>query len=120
LIEPAIALSIAYVGAVAAIGRGAQHGAWLAFGFGLVHGFGFAAALAESLGAGSRLQLSSLLAFNLGIELSQVALVLLALPLLAALSAGRMGPLFTRTLACAVTAAGGYWFVGRSADLLIG
>ena len=49
----------------------------VAFGFGLVHGFGFSFALRETLQfAGSHL-LTSLLAFNVGVELGQL-LVLVA------------------------------------------
>jgi hypothetical protein len=55
---------------------------WLAgFCFGLVHGFGFAGALSElGLPAGARLL--SLLGFNLGVEIGQVAVVALVLPVL--------------------------------------
>ena len=51
----------------------------LAFGFGLVHGLGFAGALA-ALGLPPQAFLLSLLAFNLGIELGQLAVVALFLP----------------------------------------
>lgn len=84
-IEPAIALTIAYVGLINLTARGRHHGAWLAFGFGLVHGFGFAGALAQSAAThsiqGTQLLLS-LASFNLGIETLQVALVLLVVPVL--------------------------------------
>ena len=54
----------------------------IAFGFGLVHGFGFSFALRGSLQfAGSHL-LTSLLAFNVGVELGQVLVLLLAIPVL--------------------------------------
>jgi hypothetical protein len=56
----------------------------LAFGFGLVHGFGFAGALGEiGLPRGTRLE--ALLGFNLGVELGQLAIVAVLLPLLAVL-----------------------------------
>lgn len=56
--------------------------AWLvAFGFGLVHGFGFAGALSElGLPVGGRV--AALLGFNLGVELGQIAVVALVLPVL--------------------------------------
>jgi hypothetical protein len=59
---------------------------WLfAFGFGLVHGFGFSFLLRESLQfAGSHL-ITSLLAFNIGVELGQLLIVLVAAPALALL-----------------------------------
>lgn len=80
LIETAIALSIVVAGLRLryAISRPA---AWIAFGFGLIHGFGFANVLGDlQLPAGS-LALS-LFAFNVGVELGQCAIVLLALPLI--------------------------------------
>lgn len=55
---------------------------WLVgFGFGLVHGFGFAGALSE-LGLPPGARLASLVGFNLGVELGQVAVVALVLPVL--------------------------------------
>jgi len=54
----------------------------MAFGFGLVHGFGFSFALRETLQfAGSHL-LTSLLAFNLGVELGQLLVLALLIPAL--------------------------------------
>jgi hypothetical protein len=83
-VEPAIALTIAYVGLSNLLGW-SRHGAPIAFAFGLVHGFGFAGALAQSLdGAqiGGSAWLIDLAAFNLGIEVFQVGLVLVAVPLI--------------------------------------
>ncbi|MDI1253739.1 HupE/UreJ family protein [Thermomonas sp.] len=55
---------------------------WLVgFGFGLVHGFGFAGALSE-LGLPTGARLASLVGFNLGVEIGQMAVVALVLPLL--------------------------------------
>ncbi|HEY1077054.1 MAG TPA: HupE/UreJ family protein [Fontimonas sp.] len=54
---------------------------WLvAFGFGLIHGFGFASALSE-LGLPDGSRLISLLAFNLGVETGQLAIVAGLMPL---------------------------------------
>jgi hypothetical protein len=54
--------------------------AWLAFGFGLIHGFGFAGALSE-IGAEGLPWWQTLLAFNLGVEAGQLAIVAAFLPL---------------------------------------
>jgi hypothetical protein len=56
---------------------------WLiAFAFGLVHGFGFSFLLRDSLQfAGAHLA-TSLLAFNIGVELGQLFVILLAIPVL--------------------------------------
>ena len=57
---------------------------WVTFGFGLIHGFGFAGVLAEMDLPASQFGWA-LLQFNLGLELGQLALVLLVVPLLFAL-----------------------------------
>src|SRR5690606_14566583 len=62
---------------------------WLALGFGLVHGLGFSGVLAE-LGLPARARVLSLLAFNVGIEIAQLAFVAALLPPLAWL-AGKPG-----------------------------
>jgi hypothetical protein len=53
----------------------------ITFGFGLLHGAGFASVLSE-LGVAANQQWLSVLAFNIGVEIGQVVIVLLALPLL--------------------------------------
>ena len=77
-IEPAIALSIVYVGAdnllVSAGGRDTR--AWIAFAFGLIHGFGFANVLRE-MDLPSRALGWTLFAFNVGVEIGQVGFVAL-------------------------------------------
>lgn len=54
----------------------------LAFVFGLVHGFGFSSALRDSLQFAGPHLLTSLLAFNVGVEVAQVAVLLVAVPVL--------------------------------------
>jgi hypothetical protein len=86
LVEVLIAVSIAWMALenMAATGTtGKLERRWLlAFGFGLIHGFGFAFALKESLQfAGKHLALS-LLSFNVGVELGQIAVLLATVPLL--------------------------------------
>ncbi len=54
----------------------------IAFGFGLIHGFGFSFALRQTLQfAGSHL-LTSLLSFNIGVELGQLFVLVLLIPVL--------------------------------------
>ncbi|WP_289451872.1 HupE/UreJ family protein, partial [Klebsiella pneumoniae] len=66
---------------------------WLvALTFGLAHGFGFASVLAD-LGLPRDTLLISLVAFNLGVELGQLAIVAAALPLIYALCRWRHYPL---------------------------
>ena len=88
---------------------------WLVtFGFGLVHGFGFSFALRRTLQfAGSHL-LTSLLSFNIGVELGQLLVLLLFIPALAALFrfvvAERVG---TVILSALVTHTAWHWMTER-------
>lgn len=85
----------------------------IAFAFGLVHGFGFAGALGE-LGLPDNNRLLALLAFNLGVELGQLAVVGLLLPLLFALRHRAWYPRIVLPLvSLAIAALGGYWLVER-------
>lgn len=80
-VEPAIALTIIAVAVVNIATRGARpHRPWLVFAFGLLHGFGFAGALAEA-GLPSHDVPWALGAFNVGVELGQLGVVLLLWPL---------------------------------------
>jgi hypothetical protein len=60
------------------------HGWPLAAAFGLVHGFGFAGALAEVIEGGA--SVASVGAFNIGIEMAQVAVALATVPVLYAVT----------------------------------
>lgn len=112
LVEGVIALSI-----VAAAGenllskgeRGAQVRAMYAAGFGLVHGFGFAGALGE-VGLPQEVLGWALAGFNIGVEIGQLAIVAVVIPLLAFI--GRR-ELVVRYGSMAIMAAGLYWTVTR-------
>lgn len=87
----------------------------LAFVFGLIHGFGFAGILTEMELPTARLA-AALLGFNVGVELGQLAIVVLAWPVLRVLLGG---PAPRRLLvvqggSAAVLAAGLYWFGSRA------
>jgi len=82
LVETLIAASIVTMALENLVGTTARRRWIAAFVFGLVHGFGFAFALRESLQfAGSHL-VTALLAFNVGVELGQLAVLLALVPLL--------------------------------------
>jgi hypothetical protein len=84
LVETLIAVSIVYMALENIVGPRIERRWLIAFGFGLVHGFGFSFALGESLQfAGSHL-LAALLAFNVGVELGQLLVIAIAVPVLAA------------------------------------
>ena len=80
LIEPAIALSVVAAALNNLLGWAALRRWQLAFAFGLVHGFGFANVLVD-LGLPSDQLAIALGGFNLGVELGQIAIVLVFLPL---------------------------------------
>ncbi len=117
LIEPAIALSICYVGVDNLLRRpdAPDRRAWIALVFGLVHGFGFANVLRE-MELPSHLLGWSLFAFNLGVELGQLAIVIVVAGLLAWIR--RAAPAAGRWIviggSMAVIWAGFYWFVERT------
>lgn len=83
LIETLIAISILYMALENIVGVTSVQRRWMvAFGFGLVHGFGFSFALRQTLQfAGSHL-LTSLLSFNIGVELGQILMLVLFIPAL--------------------------------------
>lgn len=81
LVETLIAASIVYVAAANILGLAGDR--WfLAFAFGLVHGFGFSFALKETLQFAGAHLVSSLAAFNIGVELGQILAVALMAPAL--------------------------------------
>jgi hypothetical protein len=80
LIETLIAISIFYMALENIVGGNIERRWIITFGFGLVHGFGFSFALRETLQfAGSHL-LTSLLSFNVGVELGQILVLALLIP----------------------------------------
>jgi len=115
VIEPAIALSIVYVGADNLLARGGRDmRAWIAFAFGFIHGFGFANVLREM--DLPRLALGwSLFSFNIGVEIGQLLVVVVVASVLAGLRS--RSELVGRRIAFAgslvVIAAGAFWFIQR-------
>jgi len=115
IIEPAIALSIVYVGFDNLLVKGGRDmRAWIAFTFGFIHGFGFASVLRE-MGLPARALGWSLFSFNIGVEIGQLLVVALVASALAWLRS--RSETLGRQLAFAgsmvVIAAGAFWFVQR-------
>ncbi len=82
LVETVIAASIVYMALENIVSPGLRR-RWMAvFGFGLVHGFGFAYALRDMLPFGGDHLVVSLLAFNVGVEIGQLLVVLVCVPVL--------------------------------------
>lgn len=82
LVELLIAVSIVYMALENIVGSNVQRRWMITFGFGLVHGFGFSFALRDSLQFAGDHLLTSLLSFNIGVELGQLLVLILAIPLL--------------------------------------
>ncbi|MFT5365340.1 MAG: hypothetical protein ACI8V2_000277 [Candidatus Latescibacterota bacterium] len=114
IVEPLIAVSIVYVG-VENLLRDPQRRWILTFVFGLIHGFGFAGVLRETgLGTEGLALIVPLFSFNLGVELGQIAVAVVVLPLILKM---RHWSGFIRyglpALSGMVALMGGYWFVMR-------
>ncbi len=121
--EPAIALSIVFVGIENLFAQRRRRGdrrVILAFGFGLIHGFGFASVLAD-FGLPEGALGWSLAAFNVGVEIGQACIVFVVAPSLLALTS--RNPIVARRViylgAISIIVAGGYWFVERVAGIVI-
>lgn len=117
-VEPAIAASIVFVGLENLFRRGEEpKGRWaLTFAFGLIHGFGFASVLKElGVGRGGQGLAMPLFTFNAGVEVGQIAVAAIVLPLVWKL---RKNEKFVRVgvplLSAVVAVAGLYWFLERT------
>jgi hypothetical protein len=87
LIETLIAVTIVYMALENIIGSNIERRWIISFAFGLVHGFGFSFALRESMQFAGDHLVVSLLAFNVGVEIGQLAVLLVLIPALALLFA---------------------------------
>jgi hypothetical protein len=118
LIEVLIALSILYMAFENIVGPKLERRWLIAFGFGLVHGFGFSFALRDSLQFAGTHLVTSLFAFNAGVELGQLFVLALAIPALALLFRyvvkERMG---TILLSALVAHTAWHWMIDRGAVL---
>jgi hypothetical protein len=128
LVETLIAMSIVYMALENIVAPALQRrstGSWrpelvegrrwvITFAFGLVHGFGFSFALREQLQLAGSHVLTSLLAFNVGVELGQLLVLVLLIPALDLLFryaiAERMG---TVVLSAFVAHTGWHWMIDR-------
>jgi hydrogenase/urease accessory protein HupE len=116
VVEPLIAASIVFVGVENIVRRGEPGWRWaLTFALGLVHGFGFAGALKEAgLGSSGAALLVPLFSFNFGVELGQVGIAVILLPLLWKLRDLPAFDKYGRTiLSAAIALAGLWWLVTR-------
>ena len=123
LIETLIAASIVFMALENIVsayqGTSNTNRRWMvAFGFGLIHGFGFSFALRQTLQFAGAHLLTSLLSFNIGVELGQVLVLLISVPLLELLFrrvlTERLGIIMISAL---VAHTGWHWMMDRGAQL---
>jgi hypothetical protein len=120
LVETLIAVSLVYIALENVVSPALLRRWTIAFGFGLAHGFGYAVAMRDTLQfAGSHL-VSSLLSFNVGIQIAQVIVLLLIIPALDVLFrvavAERVG---TIVLSAFVAHTGWHWLLERGGRLML-
>ena len=119
LIETLIAMSIVYMALENIVGTSNVHRRWIiTFGFGLVHGFGFSFALRQTLQFAGSHMLTSLLSFNIGVELGQLLVLMILIPVLDGLFrfvvTERMG---TIILSAIVAHTAWHWMIDRGTIL---
>lgn len=119
IVEPIIALSISFV-ALTSVFFGHRH--WIGdmkaklimvFAFGLFHGLGFAGLLQE-IHVPDEKFISSLFAFNIGIEVGQLVTVCIALPLIFLGRKKLWYPYVVKTAAILIGALGIFWAIQRA------
>jgi len=116
LVEVAIAASIVYV-AAANLRKNAgnpprDHRRRVTFFFGLIHGFGFASMLTAA-GLPPQNVFTPLLSFNLGVEVGQLAVVVVIVPLITWAAASRASGRIRTIGSWAIIAAGLFWILQR-------
>jgi hypothetical protein len=118
LIETLIAASILYMAVENIVGAKIDRRWIVTFGFGLVHGFGFSFLLTQRLQFAGDHLLTSLLAFNVGVEIGQLLVLAVALPVLALLFrhvvSERMG---TIILSAFIAHTAWHWMIQRGEAL---
>lgn len=118
LIETLIAISIVYMAIENIVRKRIEHRWMMAFGFGLIHGFGFSFALEQTMQFAGSHMLTSLVSFNIGVELGQLLVLALLIPALKVMFrfvvAERTG---TIILSALVAHTGWHWMIERADQL---
>ena len=118
-VEALIALTIIYLATEISKNRKIINTPWfMAFGFGLLHGLGFAGALNE-IGIANSQMLLSLLFFNIGIELGQIALIPIPLSLIYISKQFNYINQVQVIMSSAVGGMGFYWFIDRVIGIIL-
>ncbi|HEX5105420.1 MAG TPA: HupE/UreJ family protein [Pirellulaceae bacterium] len=116
LVETCIAATIVYVAVENIFVKEPKHRWWLTFFFGLVHGFGFANVLRE-MGLPTHGLIRCLLAFNVGVEVGQLAIATALLPLAMVLARWRHGRKVVVAISLLLAIFGTAWFIDRALGL---
>jgi hypothetical protein len=111
-----IAATIVYIALENLWVKDTQHRWKLTFFFGLVHGFGFASVLGE-LGLPKTGLMRCLLAFNIGVEVGQLAIAVLLLPLAIGLARWKHGRAAANVISIGLALFGLAWFLDRALAL---
>jgi hydrogenase/urease accessory protein HupE len=111
-VESIIALSIIYVAAENIFKKEVNYRWGLTFVFGLIHGLGFANILQEMNLSKTNLA-TALVSFNIGIEVVQLGIVLLLLPLLTYLHRMKESPKYIKYGSIVIILFGAFWFFQR-------
>ena len=115
VVEPVIALSICFIAIENLFTENMNRTrSYIVFIFGLLHGLGFAGVL-NDIGISSDLFVSSLISFNVGVELGQISVIILSYILIALLFQKKLWyrSRVTRPISVVVAFIGFYWFIQR-------
>ena len=117
LVETLIAATIVYTALENIVGTTVQRRWMITFAFGIVHGFGFSFVLRDELQFAGDHLVASLLAFNLGVEIGQVLLLLMFVPGLALFFRHVPERIWIIILSALVAHTGWHWMIERGEQL---
>ncbi|MEH7502722.1 HupE/UreJ family protein [Neobacillus drentensis] len=112
IVEPLIALSIAFVAVENYFGFSAKYRFAVVFGFGLIHGVGFAGALQLSNDVTWR-SILSIFSFNIGVEVGQALIILLLFPFLLYIRRFNWSTVFRGAATAGIFGMGLIWYFQR-------
>ena len=118
VIEALIALTIVFVALDAVENKNKNFPWYYAFGFGLLHGFGFSGALSE-IGINNNELALSLLFFNIGIEIAQLAIIPIPFLLVYFLSNNKIFQNIKHLIAISIGGIAVYWFIDRVISIFL-
>ena len=117
LVESVIALSIVLVALNNILGWVKEGSLWIVLGLGLFHGMGFASVMGHLPFRMVDL-LKVVIGFNIGVELGQVAIIVVAFPILFFLRRTQLyQPLILKGVSAVLIVVAGWWFVQRAFGL---